>query len=203
MKNNERNILDILYANIIDYLNGVPCANMEPLEDEIRERLCNFICKRFSVNALEEIPDERCGEVAKYLEELLTEEEIRLTAKLLDEKRSFLNRVVFTTVVDRFEDEYCKAFTIFSGCCKKELLEGVCRYFDVDEIYEIDDDDIRELLIFCAEWDMSEELKKAINIFKVTEIFEKEERNDRRGTERKNTKSRAGFKGCTSKKSSR
>ena len=56
-----------------------------------------------------------------------------MTAELLDEKRSFLNRVVFTTVVDRFEDEYCKAFTIFSGCCKKELLEGICGYFDVDE----------------------------------------------------------------------
>ena len=52
MKNTERNLLDILYANIIDYLNGVPCANMEPLEEEIRERLYNFICKRFSVSIL-------------------------------------------------------------------------------------------------------------------------------------------------------
>ena len=70
MKNTERNLLDILYANIIDYLNGVPCANMEPLEEEIRERLYNFICKRFSVSTLEEIPNERSGEVAKYLEEV-------------------------------------------------------------------------------------------------------------------------------------
>lgn len=201
MKNTERNLLDILYANIIDYLNGVPCANMEPLEEEIRERLYNFICKRFSVSTLEEIPNERSGEVAKYLEELLTEEEIRMTAELLDEKRSFLNRVVFTTVVDRFEDEYCKAFTIFSGCCKKELLESICGYFDVDEIYEIDDGDISELLIFCAKWEMSEELKQAINIFKVTEIFEKEKQNDRRGTERKNTKGRTGFNVCKSKES--
>ncbi len=70
MKNTERNLLDILYANIIDYLNGVPCANMEPLEEEIRERLYNFICKRFSVSTLEEIPNERSGEVAKLQQSL-------------------------------------------------------------------------------------------------------------------------------------